>query len=156
MFTIAMLFAMQAATEPVARADYLVVMDGEFSRMDADGNGWVTPEEVSAKLTQDEQMQAMAANRQQFVRLDTNQDGMISPEEYAALVNVNRQAASPATYMQRLDLNQDGQVTLIEHRKVMLDTFDALDADLDGIVTPMEMQTGTAQQAQAPQQPQGR
>ena len=155
MFTLAMFIAMQAATEPVARADYLTVMDGEFAKMDADSNGWVTAQEVSAKLTQDEQVQAMAANRQQFVRLDTNRDGMISPDEYAALVNVNRQAASPANYMQRLDLNRDGQVTLIEHRKVMLDTFDALDADLDGVVTPMEMQAGN-QQAAAPQQPQGR
>ena len=143
MFLTAMLLTLQSVDEPVARADYLNVMDAEFAAMDADGNGWVTAQEVSAKLTRDEQVQAMAQNRQLFAQLDSNRDGMISPDEFAQLVT-RSQPVSPANYMQRIDLNQDGQVTLIEHRKVMLDTFDRLDTDLDGIVTPMEMQAGTA------------
>lgn len=146
MISLTLLLAFQSVAEPVARADYLAIMDNEFAAMDADGNGWVTPQEISAKLTQDERAQAMAANRQLFVQLDTNRDGMVSPDEFAQLVT-SSQPVSPASYMQRVDLNQDGQVTLLEHRRVMLNQFDALDTDLDGIVTPMEIQAGTAQQA---------
>lgn len=149
MISLALLLSFQSVAEPVARADYLAIMDNEFAAMDADGNGWVTPQEISAKLTQDERTQAMAANRQLFSQLDTNRDGMVSPDEFAQLV-ASSQPVSPASYMQRVDLNQDGQVTLLEHRRVMLNQFDALDTDLDGIVTPMEIQAGTAQQQAAP------
>lgn len=149
--SLALLLAAQSVTQPVARAEYLAIMDGEFAAMDADGNGWVTPQEASAKLTQDQRRQALTANRQLFVQLDRNGDGMLSADEFAQLVS-SSPPVSPATFMQRIDLNQDGQVTLLEHRRVMLAQFDALDADLDGIVTPMEVQAGTAQPAPPPGQ----
>jgi hypothetical protein len=49
--------------------------------------------------------------------------------------------------MQRTDLNHDGIVTLVEHRTATLATFDGLDADKDGVVTPAEMEA--SQQAAA-------
>ena len=149
MISLMLILAAQSISEPVARAEYLATMDSEFAAMDSDGNGWVTPEEVSAKLTQDVRAQALSANRQLFVQLDANNDGMVSAEEFAQLV-ASAPPADPANYMQRIDLDQDGQVTLLEHRRVMLETFDRLDTDLDGVVTPMEMQAGTAQAAPTP------
>jgi hypothetical protein len=52
--------------------------------------------------------------------------------------------------MQRLDLNKDGIVNLIEHRTVMLATFDAIDSDKDGVVTPAEMQVSQQRPPQSP------
>jgi Ca2+-binding EF-hand superfamily protein len=134
----AVLFLLQqAVTEPVQRSDYLKVMDGEYQKLDADHDGRVTAQEASAKLTRDERDQALAANRAIFTQLDKDKNGSLSPDEFAALVVVR--PVDPAGFMQRMDLNKDGIVTLVEHRTVMLATFDALDTDKDGVVTPAEM-----------------
>ena len=115
----ALLVLQQAAvTQPVPRADYLKVMDAEFKQLDANGDGKVTAQEVTAKQTQDEKAQALALNRKIFTQLD-----------------------------------KDGTVTLIEHRTVMLATFDAIDRDKDGVVTPAEMQASQQQKQQAPPPP---
>ncbi|WP_114521644.1 hypothetical protein [Altererythrobacter sp. ZODW24] len=144
-----LMVAQQGVTEPVVRADYLAVMDVEFARIDANGDGIVTAEEVAAKTGRDEAAQVLAANRQIFTRLDANQDGQLSAEEFAALAAAPP-PADPTPFMQRIDLNRDGNVTLVEHRTVMLGTFDNIDADKDGVVTPAEM--ANANQP-APQQP---
>ena len=130
--------APQSADEPLARADYLRLMDQEFAAYDADRDGVVTSAEVAAKLQQDLQMQALQANRQLFAQLDTNQDGMLSLQEFAALAATG-QRADPSQFMGRVDLDGDGNVTQVEHRRVMLGAFDAIDTNLDGIVTAAEL-----------------
>ena len=130
--------APQSADEPLARADYLRLMDQEFAAYDADRDGVVTSAEVAAKLQQDLQMQALQANRQLFAQLDTDRDGMLSPEEFAALAATG-QRADPSQFMGRVDLDGDGNVTQVEHRRVMLGAFDAIDTNLDGIVTAAEL-----------------
>jgi len=135
--SVALLLAQQAVTQPVPRAEYLKVMDGEYDKMDANRDGRVTPQEAAAKLAQDERDRALAANRQIFAQLDKDKNGSLSPQEFAGLIAVP--PADPAPFMQRMDLNKDGIVTLVEHRTVMLATFDALDSDKDGVVTPAEM-----------------
>ena len=141
----AVLLMQQTVTQPVPRADYLKVMDGEYKKLDADGDGRVTPQEAAAKLADDERQRALAANRQIFARLDKDKNGSLSPEEFAGLVAVP--PVDPTAFMQRMDLNKDGIVTLVEHRTVMLATFDAIDTDKDGVVTPAEMQASQQRQA---------
>jgi Ca2+-binding EF-hand superfamily protein len=144
----ALLLMQQAVTEPVARADYLKVMDGEFKQLDGDGDGRVTAQEAAAKLARDQRNQALAANRQIFAQLDKDKNGALSPEEFAGLIATP--AVDPSALMQRLDLNKDGIVNLIEHRTVMLATFDAIDSDKDGVVTPAEMQVSQQRPPQSP------
>lgn len=141
MFITATIFTItvQAVSEPVPRAEYLQVMDTEFATLDANGDGNVTAAEVAQKMNADSAMQAYAQNRQIFQRLDIDGSGQLTPEEFAGLVAAPP-PADTTNFMARLDLNQDGQVTLVEHRTVMLQTFDNIDADKDGIVTPAEMQ----------------
>ncbi|MBB3764709.1 EF-hand domain-containing protein [Sphingomicrobium lutaoense] len=134
--------AAQSISQPVPRAEYLATMDAQFSAMDSDGNGWVTSGEAARKMTVDTQAQVMAANRQIFQRLDKDRNGQLSAEEFAGLA-ASPPPADPSNFMQRVDLNKDGQVTLVEHRTVMLATFDRIDADKDGVVTPEEMQGAT-------------
>jgi Ca2+-binding EF-hand superfamily protein len=149
----ALLVLQQAAvTQPVPRADYLKVMDAEFKQLDANGDGKVTAQEVTAKQTQDEKAQALALNRKIFTQLDKDKNGTLSPDEFAGLVG-NPPPVDPRPFMQRMDLDKDGTVTLIEHRTVMLATFDAIDRDKDGVVTPAEMQASQQQKQQAPPPP---
>lgn len=146
MFITAALFTMlvQASDQPLPRAQYLQEMDMEFTMLDADKNGIVTPAEVAQKLTSDSAAQAYALNRQIFERLDIDGSGQLSPQEFAGLVAAPP-PADTTNFMARLDLNKDGQVTLVEHRTVMLATFDNIDADKDGVVTPAEMQNALVQ-----------
>ena len=144
----ALLLMQQLVTEPVRRADYLVVMDGQFNALDADGDGKVTAQEIARQQTQAQAQQIAAANRQIFANLDANGDGMLSPDEFLKLAAAP-QPVDAAPTMQRLDLDRDGSVSLVEHRTVMLGSFDALDADKDGIVTPEESQQAQQARAQA-------
>ena len=143
---LAILFAQQLVTEAVPRADYLVVMDGEFAAMDLNQDGTVSAEEIAQRQNASARQQIVQANRQIFANLDSDGNGMLTPEEFLQLA-ASPQPVDPAPQMERLDLNRDGTISLVEHRTVMLATFDALDTDKDGIVTPAE---GAAIQ-QAPQ-----
>ena len=44
--------------------------------------------------------------------------------------------------MNRLDLNRDQKITLIENRTATLANFDKLDTDKDGVVSVAEMRAG--------------
>lgn len=145
----ALLLMQQAVTEPVARADYLKVMDGEFKKLDADGDGKVTAQEVAATLTRDQRAQVLALNRNIFTQLDKDKNGVLSPEEFVGLA-AEPPPADPKPFMQRMDLDKNGIVSLVEHRTTLLTTFDAIDTDKDGVVTPAEMQASQ----QRPPQPQ--
>jgi Ca2+-binding EF-hand superfamily protein len=133
----ALLLMQQAVTQPVPRSDYLKVMDAQYKEFDADGDGRVTSQEAAPELARVERDQALARNRQIFARLDKDKNGSLSPDEFAGLVVVR--AVDPTAFMKRMDLNSDGIVTLVEHRTAMLATFDAIDTDKDGVVTPAEM-----------------
>jgi Ca2+-binding EF-hand superfamily protein len=123
-------------------------MDGEYQKADADHDGRVTAAEASAKLTRDEHERALTTNRQIFAQLDRDKNGSLSSDEFAALIAVS--PIDPAPFMQRMDLNEDGIVSLVEHRTSLLATFDAIDTDKDGVVTPAEKQASE----QRPPQPQ--
>ena len=147
----ALLIMQQLVTQPVARADYLAVMDAQYTAMDVDGNGAVTAEEIARQQAEAQAAQVVAANREIFVSLDADGNGMLSPDEFLRLAAAPQPVDATPT-MQRLDLNGDGSVTLVEHRTIMLSTFDAIDLDKDGVVTPAESEAAAQAQAQAASQ----
>ena len=147
----ALLILQQLVTQPVARADYLAVMDAQYTAMDMDGNGAVTAEEIARQQAEAQAAQVVAANREIFVSLDADGNGMLSPDEFLRLAAAPQPVDATPT-MQRLDLNGDGSVTLVEHRTIMLSTFDAIDLDKDGVVTPAESEAAAQAQAQAASQ----
>jgi hypothetical protein len=127
--------------KPIARAQFLASVDGEFRKIDADKNGQAS----KAELEQFQQRQMVAAaearNRAQFAGLDANKDGQLSPAEFARLVPPPPLANGQAV-LARMDGNRDGQVSLVEYRAATLANFDRLDTDRDGTVTPTEMKAG--------------
>jgi Ca2+-binding EF-hand superfamily protein len=144
----AFLLAQQAVSESVARADYLATWDAQYRTYDLDGDGIVTAQEASAAQTRAQQQAALATNREIFTRIDRDADGALSPEEFALLV-ADVAPVDPSQFIQRFDIDRNGQITLVEHRTVMLAGFDAIDTDKDGVVTPAEMAASAQLQAQA-------
>jgi Ca2+-binding EF-hand superfamily protein len=122
--------------QPIARAQFLTVMDQEFRKMDSDRDGKLTRIEAEAFQKLVALAEAGQRSRALFAQLDADRNGQISPAEFLKLT-------VPATVDVRpmfaqYDPNRDGVITLVEHRTVKLSRFDALDTDKDGIASPAE------------------
>ncbi len=132
----------QSAPQPLARATFLATMDEEFRKSDGNRDGTVT----RAELASTQQRAATAALEQRaraaFAAMDKDRNGQLSADEF---VRANAGSAKPvdvAPMMTRLDTNRDQKVSLVEYRTLTLATFDRLDADKDGAVSPAEQRAG--------------
>jgi hypothetical protein len=125
---------------PISRSIFLVSMDTEFRKMDADKNGTLTRAEIEAFDRAVSVLKAQAKNRQLFARLDADRNGQLSAAEFSRLASPAPVNAAPM--LSRMDLNRDQSLTLVEYRTATLANFDRMDADKNGIVTPTEMKAG--------------
>jgi Ca2+-binding EF-hand superfamily protein len=125
--------------EALTRADFVVRMDAEFSRLDRDGSRVLLPEEIEAVQRDAARAEALRQNQQVFVGLDKDANGMLDPQEFAALANPDAIPVNATPLMTQFDTDRDGAVTLVEHRIVTQGNFDRIDTDRDGVVTPLEM-----------------
>ena len=125
---------------PLPRAQFIVEMDGQFRKVDADKDGQLTRIEIEQFQKASIVAAARARNRQMFATLDTDRNGQISPAEFLR-VPMNTPNANPAQIL-NFDTSRDGKVSLIEHRTATLANFDRLDTDKDGNVSPAEGRAG--------------
>ena len=127
------------AAVPIPRAQFIVEMDAQFHKMDADRNGLITRTEVEAY----QRGVALAATAQRartaFTALDADKNGQLSFAEFEKLVAAQPVTANGQPFMAQMDLSKDGQISLIEHRTATLANFDRMDTDKDGVVSPAEM-----------------
>ena len=130
-----------AASEPLARADFIAQMDAEFRRLDRDGSGVVLPEEIVATQRDIARAEALRQNQAVFAGLDKDGNGQLSAQEFAALANPDAISVSADPLMQQFDTDRDGAITLVEYRIATQSNFDRIDSDRDGVVTPLEMQS---------------
>jgi len=133
--------AQAAASQPIARAQFISEMDTQFRQMDADKNGQLTRTEIEQYQKLSAVAEAKARNHALFAQLDTNKNGQLSPAEFAK-VSAAIPVANAQPMLAREDSNRDDQVSLIEHRTATLANFDRLDTDKDGVVTAAEMKAG--------------
>ena len=122
--------------QPIPRAQFLTIMDQEFGKMDADKNGKLTRAEIEAFQKMVAVAEAAQRNRAAFAQLDTDRNGQISPAEFMKM-NVPAPVDVRPMFTQ-YDGNRDGIISLVEHRTVKLARFDSIDADKDGLATPLE------------------
>jgi Ca2+-binding EF-hand superfamily protein len=126
------------APSPVARTDFIQVMDTEFKQMDADKNGILTKKEIEDFQRATSILIAQQRNVALFQALDKDKNGQLTPAEFANLP-MNMPQPNPAPVLAQTDTNRDGQITMIEYRTGKLASFDRMDADKDGIVSVAEM-----------------
>jgi hypothetical protein len=133
----------QTAPKPVTRADFIKVIDTRFNTVDANHDGKVTRDELTAQ--QQREMangKAIIAKRlqDQFRQLDTNKDGKLTIDEFVAGAPPIRTAETPDQLLKALDTNHDGKVTPDEFRAPNLAKFNKVDANHDGVATVQEQQ----------------
>jgi len=129
------------AQRPIARAQFIVEMDTEFNKIDADKNRQLSPVEIDQFQKLQAVAQAQSRNRALFAQLDADRNGQLSQAEFAKL-SPPPPTSGPQQMLTRMDSNRDNQVSQIEYRASTLVNFDRLDADKDGYVSPAEMKAG--------------
>ena len=133
--------AANAAAPSIPRSQFIADMDAQFRKMDADKNGQLTRTEIEQFQKLSAIAEAQARNRAFFAQLDGDKNGQLSPAEFAK-VTAPVAATNGQPMIARMDSNRDQQINLVEHRTATLANFDRLDADKDGVVTPVEMKAG--------------
>lgn len=116
----------------------------DFAATDADGDGKITQAEI----------QALAESR--FNDADTDGNGSLSADELAAQAearNAERAAERRAAMIERMDENDDGELSLEEMQAArnaspMDRMFDRLDADNDGALSEAELDAAKERFAQ--------
>ena len=124
--------------EPIARANFILTMDAEFKKMDADKNGSLTRTEIEGFQRAMSVLAAQQRNVALFQALDKDQNGQLSSVEFGGLP-MNMPQPNAAQDLAQVDGNRDGRATLIEYRAGKLVNFDRIDADKDGVVSAAEM-----------------
>jgi Ca2+-binding EF-hand superfamily protein len=154
----------------VTRAEFMARSDQRFARLDANGDGVISGDELpgrgrlvagadadkDGKITKAE-YSAQAAAR--FAKLDANGDGKISSDEMKAMGERMREGrggrggggmmpppGAPGRHgghgdmLARIDTNKDGKISREEMRARIDARFDKLDTNKDGVIDQAEMQ----------------
>ena len=128
--------------QSMTKADFLKTVDGRFAAVDANHDGAITKEEVSAMQTKALAEAQAAAQKQieaDFKKLDTNKDNSLSLAEFKAVTPALRPRQGVDEMLASLDANKDGKVTAAEYRAAPLADFDKADANHDGTLTAQEL-----------------
>ena len=138
------------ASAPAApnRAAVVRNIDANFKAIDTNGDGTLSVAELAAAAGKGQQ-QRLAKLRARFeadfAKLDTNKDGQLSKAEFmAAAPQVSATTPTGANLLAQLDKNKDGKVSADEFRMPVLERFDAIDTNHDGIISPAEREAAQA------------
>jgi hypothetical protein len=133
-------------TKPVTRLELNAKLDSDYSDLDADKDGKVTPAEINSRLVKSAEAQIEKIKKERdeaFAKLDSDGNGAISRAEFDARVKLPTAKAPDAQpFMDQFDANKDGAITKDEFRAPTLANFDKLDRNKDGTVSVAEIKAG--------------
>src|SRR5688572_15985425 len=121
--------AAQGVPDQTVRADVSKSLADNFSKADANNDGFLSESEVQT-LTNRVNQQIQARLDQEFKSLDKDGNGQLSPAEFRTGAGA-RMMQVPAVALQRLDANKDGKVNPAEFSATALAAFDRIDANKD-------------------------
>ena len=128
--------------QPIPRATFIATMDAQFKLLDANHDGIVTRAELEASEQRAATALAVQRAAALFAEADSDHNGQLSLTEFTRLATATPPRVDVSATMNRLDLNRDQKITLIENRTATLANFDKLDTDKDGVVSAAEMKAG--------------
>jgi Ca2+-binding EF-hand superfamily protein len=131
----------QPAATGMARTKLQADAEAEFARVDVNKDGQMSRTEIETFQTARLAEALNARTKAVFAELDSDKNGQLSAAEFARL---NPPRKADAASVLTVDSNKDGQVSLAEHRTAALKTFDDLDANKNGILTPAEVDAARA------------
>ncbi|KHD09332.1 hypothetical protein PN36_27910 [Candidatus Thiomargarita nelsonii] len=121
----------------ITRAEVVQIYNKKFTTADADGDGFLSPDEMSTALEQ--RRQQMAAEH--FAEMDTDGNGSLSLKEFQAGKPPagRKPGGTPKQRFSRLDQDGDGLVSATELRTRFLRIFKRLDSNRDEVISAEEM-----------------
>ncbi len=133
--------------QPVSRTVYMSRIDGGFSAIDTNKDGFTDRAEIEAaesKVLANRKSQQLKQREAAFHQLDKDKSGSLSLQEFNAALAAQSAKPDVNAYITRLDTNKDGKVSIAESRSPAAARFDRMDANKDGILSVEEQRRPAA------------
>lgn len=127
--------------QPVSRAVYMSRIDGGFSSIDTNKDGFTDRAEIEAaesRLINNRRSQQLKQREAAFRQLDKDKNGSLSLQEFNAAIAAQGAKPSATPRLTRLDTNKDGKISMAENRTPAAARFDRIDTNKDGILSVEE------------------
>ena len=130
--------------QPVSKAVFLQQVDAAFNAVDVNKDGFTDRSELEAAQAKSfaaRKTQVIQGREAAFRELDKDKNGSLTLAEFNAVVAAQPIPKADATpFLQRLDANKDGKISVAENRNPATAQFDRADTNKDGSLSPAERQ----------------
>jgi len=130
--------------QPITKATFLQQVDAAFTAVDVNKDGFSDRSELEAAQAKSfaaRKAQVLQGREAAFKELDKDKNGSLTMAEFNAVVSATPvPKADAAPFLQRLDANKDGKISLAENRSPAVAQFDRADTNKDGSLSPAERQ----------------
>ena len=134
--------ARTTALQPIPRAGFLAQADSAFVAVDANKDGFTDRAEIEAAETRsfaNAKQRGLRERETAFRRLDADKNGSLTLTEFNSVAVAQQLPKPDATkFLNSLDTNKDGKVSLAENRAPNAARFDRADTNKDGTLSVAE------------------
>lgn len=131
-----------AAPQPIARANFLAQADSAFVAVDANKDGFTDRAEIEAAESRglaNMKVRSIREREAAFRRLDADKNGTLTLAEFNAVAQAQAlPKPDAAKFLNVLDTNKDGKISLAENRAPAAVRFDRADTNKDGTLSVAE------------------
>lgn len=135
------------APQPISRAGFLQQADTAFVSVDANKDGFTDRTEIEAAETRAlaaAKVRGLRERESAFRRLDSDRNGSLTLTEFNSVAVAQQLPKADASkYLNSMDINKDGKVSLAEHRAPNAARFDRADTNKDGTLSIAEQRAAT-------------